>query len=230
MARPKRELGLQNPHERVKQVARQQMAELGTAGLSLRAIAREMAITAPAIYNYFPRLEDMITALIVDAFTALGDAIEQADAVTGSNLQKMRSMIMTYRQWAVEHPVDFQLIFGNPIPGYVAPMEVTAPLARRPFQTLYIHFAEAQRQQEIRVPACYQQVPGEISAHLARWKREADAEVDDALFCLLMIAWARIHGMVVLELNHHLQPTIGDAEALYRFEVDVLLAQLGRNN
>ncbi len=230
MARPKRELGLRNPHERVKQVARQQMAELGTAGLSLRAIAREMAITAPAIYNYFPRLEDLITALIVDAFTALGDAIEQAGTMAGSNLQKMRAMIMTYRQWAVEHPVDFQLIFGNPIPGYVAPMEVTAPLARRPFQTLYIRFAEAQRQQEIRLPACYQQVPAEISAHLARWKKEADAEVDDALFCLLMIAWARIHGMVVLELNHHLQPTIGDAEALYRFEVDVLLAQLGRNN
>ena len=220
MARPKRELGLQNPHERVKQVARQQMAELGTAGLSLRAIAREMAITAPAIYNYFPRLEDLITALIVDAFTALGDAIEQAGTMAGSNLQKMRAMMMTYRQWAVEHPVDFQLIFGNPIPGYVAPMEVTAPLARRPFQTLYIRFAEAQRQQE----------PSEISAHLAWWKKESGAEVDDALFCLLMIAWARIHGMVVLELNHHLQPTIGDAEALYRFEVDVLLAQLGRNN
>jgi len=226
MARPKRELGIQNPHERVKQVARQQMAELGTAGLSLRAIAREMAITAPAIYNYFPRLEDLITALIVDAFTALGDAIEQADTITGSNLQKMRSMIMTYRQWAVAHPVDFQLIFGNPIPGYVAPAEVTVPLVRRPFQTLYIRFAEAQRQQEIRLPACYQQVPGEISAHLAWWKKESGAEVDDALFCLLMIAWARIHGMVVLELNHHLQPTIGDAEALYRFEVDILLAHL----
>ena len=37
----------------IKVVARQQMAEHGTAGLSLRGIAREMGITAPAIYNYF---------------------------------------------------------------------------------------------------------------------------------------------------------------------------------
>ena len=65
---------------RIKAVARQQMAEHGTAGLSLRGIAREMGITAPAIYNYFPRLDDLITALIVDAFTALADAMEAAEA------------------------------------------------------------------------------------------------------------------------------------------------------
>ena len=80
--RPKRELGRERSDTitQIKAVARQQMAEHGTAGLSLRGIAREMGITAPAIYNYFPRLDDLITALIVDAFTALADAMEAAEA------------------------------------------------------------------------------------------------------------------------------------------------------
>ena len=68
--RPKRELGRERSTTiaQIKAVARQQMAEYGTAGLSLRGIGRAMGITAPAIYNYFPRLDDLITALIVDAF------------------------------------------------------------------------------------------------------------------------------------------------------------------
>ena len=68
----------------IKAAARQQMAEHGTAGLSLRGIARQLGITAPAIYNYFPRLEDLITALIVDAFSDLADVMEAADAAVAS--------------------------------------------------------------------------------------------------------------------------------------------------
>ncbi len=226
MARPKREAGLQNPAEAIKAVARQQMAELGTAGVSLRAIARAMNITAPAIYNYYPRLDDLITALLVDAFQALADAMAQAGEIEGSNMQKFRAMIMEYRQWAVAHPADFQLIFGNPIPGYVAPDELTAPLARRPFQHLYFWFGRALQADEARIPAIYHTIPPEILVHLVEWKRQTRFDIDDIPFCMLLTGWARIHGLVILELNHHLQPAIGDAAALYRYEVDALLSQL----
>ena len=114
--RPKRRAT--HPHDsmeaQIKAVARQQMADHGTAGLSLRGIGREMGISAPAIYNYYPRLDDLITALIVDAFNALADAIEAAEAGTPGETcgQKILAMCLAYRQWAVEHPVDFQLIYG----------------------------------------------------------------------------------------------------------------------
>lgn len=229
MPRPKREAGLQNPTEAVKVVARQQMAELGTAGISLRAIARVMGITAPAIYNYYPSLDDLITALIVDAFVSLAETIKRAGAQEGTNLQKVRAMMLAYRTWSVEHPADFQLIFGNPIPGYVAPAAVTAPLARRPFQSIYYWLSQAQQQGEITLPPAYQQVPSEIAAHLAQWKQHTGIEADDALFCLLMTGWTRIHGLVILELNHHLQPAIGDAAALFHYEVQAFLGQLSRS-
>ena len=213
----------------IKVVARQQMAEHGTAGLSLRGIAREMGITAPAIYNYFPRLDDLITALIVDAFTALADAMEAAELVVQSETcgPKILASCLAYREWAIAYPVDFQLIYGNPIPGYVAPAEVTVPLARRPFDGLSRLFLEAYRTGELIVPTEYTLVPASISAHFATWLPQAGYDFPDALLCLLMSGWARIHGMVMLELFEHLGPVVGDGAAFYRYELGAFLQQLG---
>ena len=117
----------------IEAVARQQRAQHGTAGLSLHGIAREMGITAPAIYNYFPQLEDLITALIVDAFNAPADAMEAAEVAEASErpYDKIMALCMAYQEWAVAHPTVFQLIYGNPIPGHHAPEEITIPLGSR---------------------------------------------------------------------------------------------------
>jgi AcrR family transcriptional regulator len=115
MARPRREVAHPNIADAIKRIARQQMSERGTAGLSLRAIARELAITAPAIYNYYPRLDDLITALIVDAFQSLADAMQASVSTLDEQGYRARilAMSLAYRQWAIEHPTDFQLIYGN---------------------------------------------------------------------------------------------------------------------
>jgi len=231
MARPRRTTQIDSPDmpSQIKAAARQQMAQHGTAGISLRGIARELGITAPAIYNYFPRLDDLITALIVDAFNALADAIEAAEAAVTSTTcgPKILASCLAYRAWAVAHPVDFQLIYGNPIPGYVAPAEVTVPLARRPFDGLFRLFLEAYQSGELVVPAEYEPVPASIAAHVATWLPTAGYDFPDALLCLLMSGWARIHGMVMLELFEHLGPVVGDAAAFYRYEVEAFLQHLG---
>jgi AcrR family transcriptional regulator len=218
--------------DRIKGVARRQMAERGTAGLSLRAIAREMNITAPAIYNYYPRLDSLITALIVDAFNALADAIGAAEWAVHSEScgPKVVASCLAYREWAVAHPVDFQLIYGNPIPGYVAPAEVTVPLARRPFDGLFRLFLEAYQTGELVIPAAYAPVPPSVREHVATWLPGAGYDFPDALLCLLMSGWARIHGMVMLELFGHLPPVVGDAAAFFRYEIEGFWQQLGNQN
>jgi AcrR family transcriptional regulator len=231
MPRPRRTTKTDSPDmpSQIKAAARHQMALHGTAGISLRGIARELGITAPAIYNYFPRLDDLITALIVDAFKALADAIEAAETATqgGSCGPKILAMCLAYRRWAMEHPVDFRLIYGNPIPGYEAPAEVTVPLARRPFDGLFRLFLEAYQSGELVVPAEYELVPASIRAHFAGWLPAAGYDFPDALLCLLMSGWARIHGMVMLELFEHLGPVVGDAAAFYRYEVEAMLHHMG---
>jgi AcrR family transcriptional regulator len=230
-ARPKRE----QAHERgesialIKAAAHRQMAARGTAGLSLRGIARELGITAPAIYNYFARLDDLITALIVDAFTDLADAIEAAESAVESEAcgPKVLASCLAYREWAITHPVDFQLIYGNPIPGYVAPAEVTVPLARRPFDGLFHLFLHAHRTGELTVPVEYSPVPSSISEHFAAWLPASGYDFPDALLCLLMSGWARIHGMVMLELFEHIGPVVGDPAAFYRYELEAFMTRLG---
>lgn len=230
MARPRRTTQADSPDmpSQIKAAARRQMAQHGTAGISLRGIARELGITAPAIYNYFPRLEDLLTALIVDAFNALADAIEAAEAAVQSATcgPKIMASCLAYREWAVAHPVDFQLIYGNPIPGYVAPAEVTVPLARRPFDGLFRLFLEAYQAGELVIPAEYDPIPASIRAHFADWLPKAGYDFPDALLCLLMSGWARIHGMVMLELFEHLGPVVGDTEAFFRHEVEAFWRQL----
>ena len=231
MARPRRsaQTDTADMPSQIKAAARRQMAEHGTAGIALRGIGRELGLTAPAIYNYFPRLDDLITALIIDAFTALANAIEaaEADAPGETCGPKILAMCLAYRHWAVEHPVDFQLIYGNPIPGYEAPADVTVPLARRPFDGLFRLFIQAFRSGELVVPAEYEPVPPSIREHVAGWLPTAGYHFPDPLLCLLMSGWARIHGMVMLELFEHLGPVVGDAVAFYRYEVEAFLQHLG---
>jgi AcrR family transcriptional regulator len=213
----------------IKSVARQQMAEYGTAGLTLRGIARELGITAPAIYNYFPRLDDLITALIVDAFTDLAIAMEAAEAAEPADrsYDKILALCLAYRQWAMAHPTDFQLIGGNPIPGYHAPEELTIPLARRPFLGMFRWFIRAHQTGELTIPAEYQIVPATMAAGVAAWRQVAGIEVPDPLMGLLMSGWARIYGLTALEMYHHLQPLVGDTAAMYRYEMTAFLGQLG---
>ena len=212
----------------IKAVARQQMAEYGTAGLSLRGIAREMGMTAPAIYNYFPRLEDLITALIVDAFTALAEAMEAAEAAESSErpYDKIMALCLAYREWAIAHPTVFQLIYGNPIPGYRAPEELTIPLARRPFLGLFRWFIRAHQAGALTIPVEYQPVPLAMAEGIAAWRRASGIEMPDALVGLLMSGWARIHGAVLLELFGHLQPLVGGAGSFYRYELEAFAQRL----
>ncbi len=232
MARPKRTTAIQNLAETIKDVARQQMAIQGTAGLSLRAIARELAITAPAIYNYYPRLDDLITALLIDAFNALATAMQDAaQAATSLPLRaQLRAILLAYRQWALDHPVDYQLIYGNPIPGYVAPAAVTAPLARRPFEVVVQLLLTAMQDGRYQLPVLARPLPPSIDQHIAAWKAQTGFPGPEAILYTLAVCWTRIHGLVVLEIFHHTQPMLGDTAAFYAHEIEDLLSQLGVNN
>ena len=229
MPRPRRDESRSNLAEEIKRVAREQMAQHGTAGVSLRGVARALEITAPAIYNYYPRLDDLITALIVDAYIALAEAMEEAaeSVPSGTNRDRILAATLRYRRWALERPVEFQLIYGNPIPGYVAPFEVTAPLARRPFATLGRYFVAAWQSGELTLPVTEADLPESITRHIESWRWEAGIEAPPEALYALISGWTRIHGMVTLELFHHTQPTLGDTAAMYRYEVNSYFDYLG---
>jgi AcrR family transcriptional regulator len=219
----------QETTDKLKAIARQQMLEHGTAGISLRGIAREMNMTAPAIYNYFPRLEDLITALLVDAFNGFADAIDAAIASQNSTGEKIRAGAKAYRAWANASKADFQLIYGNPIPNYKAPGEVTVPLATRPLVSFYRCLMDAFQEGQLSIPPEYNHVPSSISDYVSAFlhpQYPQTAEMPMSLFYLMTVLWTRVHGIVMLEIFGHLGPSIGDVDSFFEGEIDIFLNNL----
>ena len=116
----------------IAEVARRHLASEGAAALSLRAVAREMGMASSAVYRYFPSRDDLLTTLIVEAYEAIGAAAEAADAAAPpADLRgRLRAVFLATRAWAREHPHEYALIYGSPVPGYAAPQATITPAGR----------------------------------------------------------------------------------------------------
>src|SRR5690349_15982731 len=116
----------------IKAVARRHLAEHGSAGLSLRAVAREVGMVSSAVYRYFPSRDDLLTALIVDAYNAVGATAEEAIAANRRRTAAARWLAVSeaVRTWALANPHEYALIYGSPVPGYSAPPDTIDPAAR----------------------------------------------------------------------------------------------------
>jgi AcrR family transcriptional regulator len=116
----------------IKAVARRLVALHGAAELSLREVAREMNQTSSALYRYFANRDELLTALILDAYNELGSVVEEAEAVVARPNRRERWLVATraIRRWALDHPHEYALVYGSPVPGYHAPMETIAAATR----------------------------------------------------------------------------------------------------
>src|SRR4051794_1206375 len=113
--------------------ARAQLAEVGPAALSVRQIARDVGLVSSAVYRYFPSRDELLTALIVEAYDELGDAVEQADAGVRRRAdlaRRFRAVADAIHDWARANPHEYALLYGSPVPGYVAPDATVSPAVR----------------------------------------------------------------------------------------------------
>jgi AcrR family transcriptional regulator len=226
MVEPRRERIRNETSNEIMAIARKQIAEQGAVALSLRAIARDMGMTAPAIYRYFPSRDDLLTALILDTYNRLADTLEKAVSELAEDDFRGRFLAFShaYRDWAVANPQDYMFIFTTSVPGYDAPDEVTRPAAARSMQV----FIDLLRQ-GMQAGIIKSRVVVSPSEGLQRAIAEAEQRYGHANSTLLvgLRGWSRLHGLITLEIFNHLEPVIGDVSDLYNLEVMELLAQLG---
>jgi AcrR family transcriptional regulator len=211
--------------EQIKATARLQMAAQGAAGVSLRGIGRELGVTAPAIYNYFPRLDDLITALIVDAYSQLAGSLRAArQACAQQELeQQLLAVLLAYRAWAIEHPHEFALIFGTPVPGYHAPVERTRPAAQGVFAVILELLAQAYVRGMLHLPASQPGLPPGLTIALPA----SAPALPPAVLYTGLAGWYRIHGMILLELFGHTTSLINQPEQFYEYELLNLIEAFG---
>jgi AcrR family transcriptional regulator len=224
MARPKRinQIDLRNE---IKTTAWQQIAENGAPSLALRAIARALQITAPAIYNYYPSRDELVTALIIDAYTSMGEA--QTAALVSlpehDHPARLIALAQAYRQWALTYPQRYQLIFGTPIPGYHAPENLTDATAVDSLLPLINCLNAAQQDGQLR------SMPKDMLSDVLRRQLEMWRFVYPVghvyVFYSAIVFWSRAHGLVSLEISHQYPPFVQDIESLYRIEMNRLVKE-----
>ncbi|MFI7106990.1 TetR/AcrR family transcriptional regulator [Nonomuraea sp. NPDC050227] len=212
----------------IRTIALRQMAEGGPGAISLRGIAREMGMTARAIYSYFPTRDDLITALISEIAASLAEALESAsnavpDADPGGRLMAWGRAL---REWALAHPESFRLFYGHPVPGYQPPEDGPVDqTARRVCRELTRLVAAAWPHARRHQPedTSWSDLHPDYAAKI----QEDLPDVPPAAAALALRVWGRMHGLVALEIDGHIHPVAGNPAALHRAEMLDLVRSLG---
>lgn len=204
----------------IKTTARAQMAERGAGDLSLREVARQMGLSSAAIYRYFANRDDLVTALIVDAYDDLAGELESTAVATWEQdlFERFLALTLTYRAWALAHPADYALILGTPIPGYDAPESITQPAAHRSM-TRFIEVVMSARGGASLAVATDAAKDASSTPGLARLPHDIRA--------IALAGWAQLHGLVSLELYGHFAVLEDDPAALFRREMTGLAERVG---
>jgi AcrR family transcriptional regulator len=206
----------------IKAIARAQLSRDGAAGLSLRAVARELGMVSSAVYRYFPSRDDLLTALIVDAYDEVGAAAESAEAQVRRSdvLGRWLAAARAVREWAVGQPQQWALIFGSPVPGYAAPQDTIASAIRIPMLLLSI-VADGTGDAGPVPP-----LPASVRAGLMR-AAAATVELPAPLMARAVMAWTHLIGCISFELFGHLVGSVDPADEFFEHEIAAVAGRLG---
>ncbi len=196
----------------IKELARQQLRDVGASGLSLRAIARDLEMASSAIYRYFPSRDALLTALIIDAYNDLGAAVEEAEA--GAKREdyhgRWSAAADALRSWAMAHPQQWALIYGSPVPGYAAPQD-TIESASRLAVVLFTIVGESITARDTESP----NTSRAIRASVASIRELSAGTIPDTVLVDCLGAWSQLIGLISMELFGHFVNVVDDRDIYY---------------
>ncbi|HEY1488624.1 MAG TPA: TetR/AcrR family transcriptional regulator [Micromonosporaceae bacterium] len=212
--------------DEIKIIARRHLATDG-ANLSLRAVARDMGMVSSAIYRYFPSRDDLLTALIIDAYNEIGAAAEAGDASVDHRTDLRGRFVATaaaIRRWALAKPAEYALLYGSPVPGYVAPMDTTAAAVRTPLvliQILADGFAAGT------LTATTGALPDAVRADLVRTADQIAPGLPPEILMRGMTGWIHLFGAVSFELFGQLNNVIEARTEYFDRQIDDMADLIG---
>ncbi len=213
----------------IKEEARRQLAEVGAQGLSLRAVARELGMVSSALYRYFASRDELLTALIIDAYNALGEAAETAIASGAGPRQRWAAACQAIRAWALAHPHEDALIDGSPVPGDRAPEATIGPATRVPLAFAGV-LADAAAGGALPAgdgPPLDGPLAGQAAALAAALSASGAPAVPPGTLVRAVIAWTQLFGMISFELFGQFVGSFEPADALFGHAVSQLAAFVG---
>ncbi len=222
-----RELARTTLVDSIKRSARRQVATDGAARLSVRAVAREVGMVSSAVYRYFPSRDELLTALIVDAYDALGAAVEQAAAGVPPerSRERWRAVCGAVRTWGAAGPQEYALLFGSPVPGYQAPQDTVAPAARVPSALIAVvqdGWTAGRVEPGADVP-----LPELLTGQLTAVAAALAVELPPVVVLRVAVAWTQLFGLVTFELFGQLAGSLAPADEFFAASVDAMADLIG---
>jgi AcrR family transcriptional regulator len=205
--------------------ARAHLAAEGAASLSLRAVARDLGMVSSAVYRYFPSRDDLLTRLIIDAYNALGDAVDAREAAVPRDdlLGRWLAVAHASRDWALAHPQEWALVYGSPVPGYAAPEDTIGP-GTRVSTTLVAILVDARAHG---VEPDSTTVPRRVARGLRPLRELVPAVVPDSYLVAGVMARTQLFGHISLELDGQFTNAIDDLDAFFDHIMRRTAATLG---
>ena len=205
-----RELARHQMRAAILDTARRHLADSGAAGLSLRAVARDVGMVSSALYRYFESRDALLTALIVDAYDSLGQAVETAEAAVprGDLAGRWSAIAVTIRSWAKADPHQYALVYGSPVPGYAAPEDTIGPASRvtRVLAGLLVDVSDDADGEPFAVDDVVEHALAPATSFIGH-------QVPTDLVVRGVMAWTHVFGAVSFELFGHLHNVVADDRA-----------------
>ena len=207
-------------------LGRRHLVEHGATGLSLRAIARDLGMVSSAVYRYVSSRDELLTLLLVDAYSDLADTVDRArEAIPDMWSDDVIAIAHAARDWATTHPASWALLYGSPVPGYHAPAERTVGPGTRVISALLDTVAAGIATGDIMLtnsPA-----PQPMSSDFERLRREFGFPGDDPVVAKCFAVWAGVVGAISLEVfGQYGADTLSDPHAVFDTQVRVLVGVL----
>ncbi|MGW0963459.1 TetR/AcrR family transcriptional regulator [Streptomyces gelaticus] len=210
----------------IKDEAKKQLAAEGAAKLSLRAVARELGMASSALYRYFPSRDELLTALIVDAYDSVGEAAEAAHrtacADAATHLSRWVAVTCAVRDWALAHPHEYALLYGSPVPGYTAPQATVGPASRVGFALIAV-VTDACRTDGLALPP----LAGDLRAEAERMASELATGLPPEAVAPLIAAWSQLFGLISFEVFGQFNRVVEAREIFFREAVTELARTVG---
>lgn len=211
----------------ITRIGREHLVTQGPAGLSLRAVARDLGLVSSAVYRYVASRDDLLTLLIVDAYEELGDAVDRALRAASGEPASERFLVLANaaRFWALAEPARYGLIYGGPVPGYAAPGAQTTRPGTRVVVALLGIVASAKQHPE--APSTTQRVPRALRADFKRIRDTLGVELPDPTLGVAVLAWTALFGAVSFEVFGQYGPdTFTDPSLLFDFQMGQIASLL----
>ncbi len=227
--------------QEIIETARRLLVEQGVTAVSLRAIAREMGMTAPALYRYFDSHEELLRHVVASIFTEIAEhvrgAIKAAAEAASPDLTDAEIMAVkliagcqAFRAWALDHVAEFSMIFGSPLPGLEVLHEMhgdpTVDCGYQFGQVFLDLFGDLYRRRPFPIPADDDIQPS-LREQLARYRGIVNSDLPLGALQTFLRCWVLLYGTVSLETFGHLRFALDDASPMFELMLNDMAPMIG---